>query len=223
MKKELFLNCIKLHCVFLEEEGYKFSWVERRISYSKNTENDGLQISFGWTKYSDTFHIHGIEGAKRINDIEKVIHKELDGNFEDYYTIYETPKNNLPEEILFRHTPDNYHFDINSEKDIIIFSEFLKSYYINNLKDFNEKFQTIQQIDEWLNNHDINLHQSFLYFDNNTMMLRKLVIMKLCNNQNFTQLYNQYKDFLHQKFNEKANPYDRMYISFIKFDYFFQS
>lgn len=66
---------------------------------------------------------------------------------------------------------------------------------------FFDEYKTIQDIESWMAHTPMEKHQDKLISWSNTMMLRKLIILKQASSEEFASLYPRYKEFL---FNKKA-------------------
>lgn len=139
MNRELYIQTIRKECAFLEDEGYTFKQIDMNIFYTKDTNDKGFRIAFSWLEYGDKFVTHGLTAEKRFNIVEQEIQKILDGDLNNYYTIYKNPAvdvDYLPQDLEYEMRGENFRFVSNTVKDIQLFSAFVKSFYKNDVVKF---------------------------------------------------------------------------------------
>lgn len=221
MELQEFVAAMKSNCSFFETESYSLRKVDlsvnRNFWYERHTETEGFRISFGWTQYGDEFHVKGLQAYKRFNIIENVFHEVKGGFLQDYYTIHKSPSvEYVPENLSFTETENNIHFVIKNQNDVLLFTKFIKEFLINTVKLFFDSFTDLSSVSLWLNNNDIEYHKDLIVLWDNTMMIRKLLIMRIANDAKYSMLYERYKNFLIQKNDEKESPYVDMFNLFSK-------
>lgn len=221
MELQEFLESMKSSCNFLETEGYSLRKVDTSINrnfwYEKHTEIEGFRISFGWKQYGDEFHVKGLQVLKRFNEIENIFREVKGGVLSDFYTIQKSPIiENIPSELNYTETENNIHFVIKNQNEIILFSNFVEKFFNTTVKSFFDFFNDLTSVNFWLNDNEVEQHKNLIVSWDNTMMIRKLLIMKIIKNDNYSNLFDRYKTFLTQKNNEQESPYVSMFSFFNK-------
>ncbi|MES2134127.1 MAG: hypothetical protein V4506_17400 [Bacteroidota bacterium] len=179
MNLKEFLESIQTNCGFLETEGYTLRKVDTSVNrnfwYEKYTETEGYRITFGWTQYGDEFHVKGLHGLKRFNEIEQEIQKVVGSNIMDYYTIHKMPSTDLiPKKLPYESTENNIHFVLKNEIDILLFTDFLKEFYYKECKYFFDKYKNIESVYKDYIKLDREKISTLLYGVNNTIFYREL-------------------------------------------------
>lgn len=222
MTQQNFIDIIKNECQFLENDGYQLKTIDRNVWYEKPSEKDGFRISFGWTEY-DCFWISGLTANKRFNEVETHISKITNIDLINSYTIYVSPDSkDISKNLKYSENSGNINFEIYTCEELLLFIEFLKKFYNKIVIPFFEGYKNLTKVINWLNAHDINQHLNLITSTGNTMMLRKLIILKLTKDINFDDLYFRYMKFLTQKNIEKESPYVDMYDIFKQLTPFFE-
>ncbi|MCZ8230346.1 hypothetical protein [Flavobacterium sp.] len=222
MTNQNFINIIKNECQFLENDGYQLKIIDRNIWYEKKTDKEGLRISFGWTEY-DCLWISGLTANKRFNEVETLINKAINIDLIDLYTIHISPNpKDIPQGLKYIESSENINFEIYTYEESLLFIEFLKSFYYRTVVPFFEEYESLTKIIYWLNEKDISEHLNLIVSTGNTLMLRKLIVMKLNNDTKFQDLYLRYNNYLAQKSIEKESPYVDMYKKFKQLISFFE-
>lgn len=220
MNRDTFVKYLKEHFNWLLDLGYAFNQVETNIDFVKFVDNNAYSIGLSWAEY-DVIKIHGIFVRKRFSNIEKIIEQNT-GNLD--YTIKNKWEGSIPEEFASNANGVTLTdaFYLSNENQIKVFSEIIREFYTHETQAFFDNFNSVTNVLDWLNQNDVQEHSKLLVVNNNSMMLRKLVIMKEGKSNEFQYLYDRYRGFLEQKSNEKESPYVEMYNEFIKFDGYFQ-
>ncbi len=183
-----FLEKIETSCSFLEAEGYQLRKVDASVNrnfwYEKNTETGGYRIAFGWTQYGEEFHVKGLHALKRFNEVELQIQKVVGGDLTDYYTIYKAPATDLiPENLPHEATEDNIHFILKNERDISLFADFIKNFYIKTVIDFYNEYLKLNSVNTLLQELlETKKIQSLLTSTDNTTIIRFYVIAIISDN-----------------------------------------
>ena len=184
---------------FLNDEGFKISRIDQNIWCEKITNEITFKISFAWNQYATVFSLYGTSISIRLNHVEDII------GIKSNYLVY-TVWNKI--------TLVKDRTDIEKDIDLIEFLNHIRKGYNTEIAPFFQKFSNIEKINDWLNTHDQSKHQELLTSDNNSSMLRKLVIMKECKDEGYSDLYWRYKTFLQNKANERESPYFDMWNEF---------
>lgn len=217
-----FIDIIKNEFTFLENDGYQLKIEDRNVWYKKNTEKEGFSIGFSWTEY-DCIWISGLNANKRFNMVEKLINPIINVDLIDLYTIYISPNvEYIPESLTYTEFSGKISFEISTYEESLLFVDFMKSFYDKTVKPFYEVYKSIENINVWLDKNNINNHVNLITSAGNTMMLRKLIIMKLNNDKKFEDLFFRYKDFLIKKKSENESPYEDMFNTFQQLIPFFE-
>lgn len=221
MDRESFVEQVKIHFQWLIELGYQFNQIERNIYFEKESISESFKIGFSWSEYN-RFLIQGISCAKRFKSVENVINEKT-GNLD--YTIRLQRQGSVP--IEFEAIKDETHFVnsffISDNSQMPLFSQMVRDFYDKEVKLFYDEFKTIGSVLNWLSKADMQKHSDLLVVNNNSMMLRKLIIMKEGKSEEFEDLYSRYKEFLRQKYTEKESPYIEQYAEFKEFDDYFDN
>lgn len=219
MDRNDFVRKLKESFKWLLDLDYNFIHVETNIDFVKYVDDEVYSIGISWAEY-DVIKIHGIFARKRFNSIEKII-EEKTGNLN--YTIYKKWEGSIPEEFdsEANGVRTSGAFYLSNENQIKRFSEIVKEFYTREILPFFSDFKSVTNILDWLSQNDVQEHSKLLVVQNNSMMLRKLVLMKEGSSRDFQSLYDRYRSFLEQKNSKKESPYVEMYDEFIKFDEYF--
>lgn len=157
---------------------------------------------------------------KRFNRIEKILEPVV--NSTSRYTIKK--KLLLPPLADIEFLVDNHHikdsFFISNERDVYTFSQAIQGNY-DQIEGFLSSFKSPLMISDWLQEKGVNEHASLIVSDDNSFMLRKLVIMKEAGNKDFQELFSQYSIFLKSKNEKKESPYTAMYAKLIELTPYF--
>lgn len=220
MDRDTFIKSLKKNFNWIFDLGYDLKQVETSVYFEKRSNDEVYSINFFWAEY-DVIKIQGIFAFKRFDFIETIIEQNT-GNLD--YTIKKKWEGSIPEEFASNANGVTLTdaFYLSNENQIKLFSEIIREFYTHETQAFFDNFNSVTNVLDWLNQNDVQEHSKLLVVNNNSMMLRKLVIMKEGKSNDFQNLYDRYRGFLEQKSNEKESPYVEMYNEFIKFDGYFQ-
>ena len=222
MAHQNFIDIIKNEFTFLENDGYQLRIEDRNVWYEKNTKKEGFRIGFSWTEY-DCIWISGLTANKRFNIVEKLINPIINVDLINLYTIYISPNvDYIPESLNYTESNGKINFEISTYEESLLFVDFMKSFYDKTAKRFYEEYKNLENVNVWLDKNDINNHVNLITSAGNTMMLRKLILMKLNNDKKFEDLFFRYKDFLIKKKSENESPYVDMFNTFQQLIPFFE-
>lgn len=205
---------------WLMDLGFKFRQLDTNIYFEQTKSNEAFAITFSWSEYNQ-IHVYGLFAYKRFSLIENIIQKAT-GNTIDYTIKYKW-KGKVPKE-LDRISDENHpaynSFYLENESQVRLFSDMVKG-LLHEANVFFERLKTLQDVLKWLETHEIKQHAELLVQNNNTGMLRKLILMKEGHSEDFEDLYQRYVNFLKEKYDSKENPYSEMYEVFSKLDDYF--
>lgn len=208
------IRVIKKSFQWLYDLGYESEIIERSMYFNKTTNNKTYTINFFWAEFN-SIKIQGVCALLRFNNLESII-KEKTKKLN--YTIW--LKMNLANPRIDAVNSDDHSnrsgIILESEADISNFSNDVGEFYSLKTIPFFSKYTTLKDINEYLVNTEQSDHKNLLCASNNSMMIRKLLIMKEANSEGFHDLYIKYFSFLQQKKNEA--PYIEMYNEFMKFE-----
>ena len=222
MNEEVFINLIEKEFGWLMCQGFKVSKIDKNIIFEKKFEHTSHAIKFHWGEYH-VIKIQGISLLKRFNKIEEVIAKTLNEKVD--FTIRKPWRGEVPKE-FHTYANDNLltgSIYISNEEQVEQFSNLVNNFFKNEATHFFDLFCTIGDVAIWLENNPVEEHSNLLVLNQNAMMLRKLILLKEANSNDFEELYTRYKAFLRKKYEVKESPYVKMYEAFRKFDNYFTS
>lgn len=223
MDKRTLIDLVKNSCNFLEQDGYKFNHVESIIFYTKSIENESYNISFSWNEYGEEYGFYGVYVRKCFNVVEMPISKALGNDFLNIYTDYTIYKaanaEFIPSKLEYSLWKNAVTISIKSEADLLLFIEFLESFYLKVAKPFLEQFKSLLDVASWLANHPINEHINLLVPQNNAILFRKLFILKYVNSPEFSDLLEKYEALLKEEMEKNKEDIflDKEYNAFNKF------
>lgn len=201
MRHKELIEGIRMGCAFIEAEGYNFREIERNIIYEMNNSETGFCINFGWTEY-DIMHISGLCVMKRFNIIETILQEVLGGQLNEYYTIYELASlDYIPEGLIYDQTQNNIHIQLRDNYDFEKFIEFMKFFYVNQVKGFIEKYNHLSFLNEQLQELFENKKVQSLLTDIgvNATIFRFYAIGMFCNNSFVDNFFEKtYFPYLHE-------------------------
>lgn len=120
MNHNLFIEIIKNHSRFSDDEDFMFREVDRNIYFEKRTANIGFRLSFAYTPYGDNFHVHALGAYERFNEVEEVLQQLLDSDIQSYYTIHVSPdESDIPPNLPHIKTENNFHFEIKEPEEYV--------------------------------------------------------------------------------------------------------
>jgi len=218
MNRESFTANIKNDFKWLNNLGYETNHVETSVYFEKKTEFIDQCISFSWAEYNE-IKIHAISARKRFIKIEKLI-ESITGKFD--YTIRLPLQFTSLDEDSFEIVNPSKQIHISSDEQTKELSNLVRLFFNKEALPFFNRFETLSDIEDWLNRNEVNKHSALLSVNNNSMMLRKLIILKEVNALEFKELYDRYKNFLINKNKAGEKVYQEMYSSFIQFDDYFK-
>ncbi len=197
MNRRGFKKQIKTDFQWLIDLGYEYSSVERNIKFTKTFNNDDYILEMFWAEYNH--YMISVKCSKKLYQIEKVI-KEHTGYYDS--TVWKRlSKIKIPDE--FSSIVDDIynleHFNISEYFEIALFSKAIEFLYKQHIMLFFEQYQSVEDIMTYLSKTEIDKHCEFIGNNHDSMILRKLVIMKQTNYNGFDDLYESYSKFLYQK------------------------
>ena len=198
MDKKIFIGEIKSNSNFLYLDNYQFLEIgDCIIQFQKNMKENGYELTFQYHESADDkgyfFRVNAVSASKRFNTIEKEIQKILGGNLINYYTIHIKPDINvIPKHLEHDNFLQNISYHIRDEKNVILFLEFVKTFYHQTAIPFFEKFNNINAVNEQLKNLlEAKKIQSLLTDSGgNSAILRYYAIGLMCNNQFVINFFN---------------------------------
>lgn len=219
MDRKIFVKYIDDHFKWLIDLGYLMNHIDTSIYFEKESDSADQCISFSWAEYND-IKIHAISARKRFNEVENLI-KSKTGKFD--YTIRLPLNRQILNDVGFSLESSTNDIYLSNEKQVREFSDLVRFFFDHQALPFFNQFKSLEVIGQWLDIHDIQKHSQLLSVNNNSMMLRKLIILKKLNFNEFNSLYERYKLFLIKKVEEGEKVYQEMYKSFSQFSEFFES
>ncbi len=222
MNRKEFIKQVGIDFKWLIDLGYNFSTIERSVYFRKISNHNEFSLSFYWAEYND-FLIMGVSCCKLFPDVERIIKKHT-GNYND--TIGKTMNMDIPNKFIPIINNGEFEwntFSITDYSQIALFSDAVKLFYEKEVLSFFEEFKTVEDIMNWMSKTDMEEHSDLLVSSNNSMMLRKLIIMKKCNDDGFDNLYQEYRDYLKEQSDNNQTPFVAMFEEFKKFDEYFTS
>ncbi|WP_067145661.1 hypothetical protein [Pseudotamlana agarivorans] len=219
MDRNSFIKSLKENFNWLCDLGYDLRQVETSVYFEKHSNDEVHSVNFFWSEF-DVIKIQGVFALIRFDDIEKIIEQKT-GNLD--YTIHKKWEGSIPKEFALEANGVTLTdaFYLSNESQVRLFSEIMKEFYTREIQLFFTNFKSVKNVLDWLNENDVQEHSKLLVVSNNSMMLRKLVVMKEGNSSDYQSLYDRYRSFLEQKSSQKESPYIEMYDEFIKFDEYF--
>ena len=188
MNGNLFKKTVSKQCHFLIEDGFALRMVDNRNFWFEKCEQEiGCRISFFITEYGDTFHVMGLNVEKRFNRVEQHIQPVLnDVELNTLYTIYKRPDiKHIPVELKYDATESNIHFMIEEEQELLLFLEFVQSFYYHTVIPFFEEYNNIEVVNKQLQNllEEKKIQSLLTDSGGNSAILRYYVIGLICKNQ----------------------------------------
>jgi len=220
INSKIFSEKVQESFKWLIELGYQFKQIDTNIRFERIMENEAFAIGFSWSEYNKIL-VNGCIVYKRFNIVESILQKEIGGVLD--YTIKLHWQGEIPKEL--EQVKDKEYFSnaffIANIFEIDILSTVIKEFYYNEGLNFLDNYKTLMNVLDWLQENEIQRHSDLLVAHNNSMMLRKLIIMKEGHSPEFVNLYDRYSNFLKKKHDERESPYIEMYDNFLKLkDYF---
>ena len=214
MNRKVFLECIQDKFKWLSKTGFTFKSIDTSVYFEKSTEEEDCCINFFWAEFNE-IKIQGLFAFKRFNVVEELIEKST-GKLD--FTIRMPLKyDNFNLSML----SPNGGIYLSTEGDISKFSELVQKLFQTSVLPFYKEFSSLHDVGNWLNENNASDHSKLLVVSNNSMMLRKLIILKEINSEGFSDLYWRYKNYLIDKSATKEKVYQEMYTDFLNFiDYF---
>lgn len=219
MDKKVFLKCIHDEFRWILDLGYSFRPVDTSIYFEKNNDDVDYCINFFWAEFNE-IKIQGLFAFKRFKLIENLI-ENVTGNL-DFTIRLPLQYNDLNDVNLSILTPQGEIY-LSDEHDIKEFSVYVQELFNRVALPFYQNFSSLQEVGKWMNENNIKDHSKLLSVSNNSMMLRKLIILKEINSGEFSELYEKYKTYLIEKNETKEKVYQDMYMCFLNFKRYFES
>jgi len=216
MNNKVFIECIEDKFSWLLEAGFAFRSIDTSIYFEKNKEGVDDCINFFWAEYNE-IKIQGLFALKRFNLVEKLIEQST-GNLD--YTIRKPLSIDNINSSLKKPNGEIYISDVD---DVKKFSELVQKLFYTSALPFYEEFSSLKNVGNWINENKISDHSKILVVSNNSMMLRKLIILKEINSKDFPNLYQRYKQYLIEKNASKERVYQEMYTYFSNLIEYFES
>jgi len=209
---------IRTRCSFLETEGYTFHHQPQRIWYEKNEATRGFEISFNYLIY-DVLDVYGLSAGMRYNEIEKAILQNKDEAIGDSNTIHlylNTDELNhaINKEVL--PTKDHYHFEISGEESAEAYAALITAFYSEQILPFFKTYDTLFAINQWISAQPVDKHRELISSENNSMVLRRIMIMYYTGNHGYEELLYDYKAHLESKKNEIT--FGKMYLILLEME-----
>jgi hypothetical protein len=177
MEYKSFIELVRQECRFLENDGYTFREVDRNIWYEKVGETEGQGISFAYTIYGNNFHVNALGAYKRFNAVEIFLQKRLGGELINYYTINIDPnESDLPTDLPYTKTKNNYHFEIITSAQLISFLGSVKKFYEQTVKPFYQTYTSLAEVHNKLSNLKNPELASFISNASNLLFARVFII-----------------------------------------------
>jgi hypothetical protein len=191
MNDEIFIELIKNNSIFLHLDNYKFVQIgDCIIEFQKELEDTGYMLTFQYHESADEkgyfYRINAVLAHKRFNEIENKIQNLFGGEITNYYTIHIKPDfDMIPDDLEHDTFYQNISYRIRDEKDILLFLEFMKSFYYQTAVPFFEKYKTIDDVNDQLQKILENKVIQSLLTDSggNSAILRYYTIGLICKNQ----------------------------------------
>ncbi|REE01785.1 hypothetical protein [Marinoscillum furvescens] len=206
---------------WLTDLDFQFRQLDTNIVFERIKSDEAFAIGFSWSEYN-RIHLYGLTAYKRFNSIENIIHVATEKPVD--YTIKHHWKGDVPDElerISDQSHPATNSFFLENKSQVEVFSDMVKNFLHHEANDFFEQFETIHDVLKWLKAHEVKQHAELLVQNNNTGMLRKLILMKEGHCEDFEDLFQRYVGFLKEKYATKESPYSEMYEVFSKLDDYF--
>lgn len=221
MNSNIFSKEVEKSFNWLIDLGFQFRRVDTNIYFEQTNANEAFAIGFAWSEYNQ-IHLYGLTAYKRFNKVESKLH-EATGRPLDY-TIKHRWNGDVPEELERISDEDHPAFNsfyLENKSHVILFSDMVKKFLHGDANLFFDQFKSIEDVIEWLKTHDVKEHAELLVQNNNTQMLRRLILMKEGHSEDFADLYQRYSAFLMDKYEKKETPYSEMYEMFSKLSGYF--
>lgn len=177
MNYKSFIELVRQECRFLEDEGFVLRVVDRNIWYEKHNPKEGYRISFFYTIYGNNFHVMGLSAYKRFNEVEEILQSKSGGDLIDYYTIHTGPDESVfPNDLPFKKTKSNFHFDIETSSQLSLFLDSVKKFYWQTAVPFFREYTSITQTYDQLSNLKNEELASLISGWNNLIFARVFII-----------------------------------------------
>ena len=219
MERKVFLEGILREFTWLVDLGFSYHHIETSVFFNKTDGDKEFAINFFWAESNEN-RIQGLFALKRFDKIEKII-EEVTGNL-DYTIRLPLTFDHLIHSNLPKSKPKSSIY-LGCNDDIKEFSYIVKILYETMAIPFYKGFETLKDIENWMNENEIKDHSNLLVVSNNSMMIRKLMILKENGSADFKGLYSTYKSYLIDKSKGGVKVFQGMYNDFAKFMDYFES
>ena len=194
-----FLKEVEESFKFLEADGFKLRNVDpsenRFIGFEKQFDAGALRIMFQWTQYGEKFYVEEIRAEKRFDIVEEELQKVLSCDLNDLYTIYVAPSlKSVPVELeCIQTTFGGFQLTILSKEDLVLFTSFMKEFYLNSVQEFFDAFQNLSSVNEQLQSLlERKEIQTLLTSAGNSTILRLYLIAVFYSNEFVLDYFNNF-------------------------------